>query len=95
MGHVNLWYHHRMAKRNLTLQLDDETIRRAKVIAASRDTSVSRLVADQIAQMVERDDRYESARRRFLEHVSTVRGSSGGEKWNRDQLHDRDSLRSA
>ena len=92
---MNLWYHYRMAKRNLTLQLDDETIRRAKVIAASRDTSVSRLVADQIAQMVARDDRYESAKRRFLEHVSTVQGSSGGEKWSRDELHDRDALRSA
>ena len=85
----------RMAKRNLTLQLDDEMIRRAKVIAASRDTSVSRLVAEHIADLVTREDQYESAKRRFREHLGAVRGSSGGEKWTRDELHTRSAMRSA
>lgn len=41
-------------KRNLTVQLDDETVRKAKVLAARRSTSVSKLVAHEIARLVTR-----------------------------------------
>jgi hypothetical protein len=34
-----------VSKRNLTVQLDEDVIRRAKVLADDRSTSVSRLVA--------------------------------------------------
>ena len=34
-----------MAKTNLTLQLDEGVIRRARIVAAKRGTSVSALVA--------------------------------------------------
>ena len=49
-------------QRNLTVKLDEATIRKAKVVAAKRDTSVSRLVADEIARLVREDDAYEQAR---------------------------------
>ena len=49
-------------QRNLTVRLDEATIRKAKVVAAKRDTSVSRLVADEIARLVREDDAYEQAR---------------------------------
>jgi hypothetical protein len=35
-------------RQNLTVQLDRETIRKAKILAAKRGTSVSALVAAQI-----------------------------------------------
>ena len=49
-------------QRNLTIKLDEATIRKAKVVAAKRDTSVSRLVADEIDRLVREDDAYEQAR---------------------------------
>ena len=49
-------------QRNLTVKLDEATIRKAKVVAAKRETSVSRLVADEIARLVHEDDAYEQAR---------------------------------
>ena len=49
-------------QRNLTIKLDEATIRKAKVVAAKRDTSVSRLVADEIDRLVRDDDAYEQAR---------------------------------
>ncbi len=82
-----------MTKRNLTLQLDDDLIRKAKVIAAERDTSVSRLVAEQIKELVARDSSYDRAHRRYLELLGSVRGSSEGRRFTRDELHDRDALR--
>ena len=48
--------------RNLTVRLDGGTIRKAKVLAAKRSTSVSRLVADEIDRLVREDDAYEQAR---------------------------------
>ena len=48
-------------KRNLTVQLDDDVIRRAKVLAAKRGTSVSGLVAAELDRLVAEDERYEEA----------------------------------
>jgi hypothetical protein len=47
------------AWRNLTVQLDGEPIRRAKVLAARRGTSISGLVARELEELVARDARYE------------------------------------
>lgn len=53
-------------KTNLTLQLDADLIREAKVLAAKQGTSVSRLLADQLEALVRRDKGYERAKRRAL-----------------------------
>ena len=78
-----------MAERqNLTVQLDRETIRRAKILAAKRGTSVSRLVAAQITESVRSDDAYEASRRTALELLE--RGLHlGGRRVNRGELHER------
>ncbi len=77
-----------MAKANLTLQLDEDVIRRARIVAAKRGTSVSALVARELAGLVEQDARYEQARGRAED---LMRGAvpSGGRSWQRDELHDR------
>lgn len=75
-------------KQNLTVQLDRETIRQAKVLAARRGTSVSGLVASQIKDAVDAADAYESAHRTALELLE--RGFHlGGRRVERDELHDR------
>ena len=75
-------------KQNLTVQLDRETIRKAKVLAAKRGTSVSAFIAAQIGDSVQADDAYESARRTALELLE--RGFHlGGGRLNRDELHER------
>lgn len=45
-------------KRNLTVQLAPETIRKAKVLAAERSTSVSQLVTREIERLVDEDIAY-------------------------------------
>lgn len=77
-----------MVKRNLTLQLDDAVIRRARVVAARRGTSVSALVARQLDALVAQDERYEDARRRAGELLSSAT-RHGGRDWTRDELYDR------
>ncbi|MDP9225188.1 MAG: DUF6364 family protein [Actinomycetota bacterium] len=77
-----------MARRNLTVQLDEDVIRQAKVLAARRGTSVSGLVAKELAELVARDARYEEARRGAAQLMDRSR-SRGGRTWQRDHLHDR------
>jgi Family of unknown function (DUF6364) len=51
-----------MAKTNLTLQVDEDVIRHARIVAAKRGTSVSALVARELDGLVEQDARYEESR---------------------------------
>jgi hypothetical protein len=77
-----------MARRNLTVQLDEETIRQAKVLAARRGTSISGLVARELEELVARDARYEQARQRAVE-IMAASIPRGGRTWRRDQLYER------
>lgn len=68
MLHVFTCYHVApVAVQNLTLKLPVETIRKAKVVAAERGTSISALVAEKIDELVGEDAEYQAARRRALE----------------------------
>ena len=56
-----------MAVQNLTLKLPAETIRKVKIVAAERGTSISALVVQKIEELVGEDAEYQSAKRRALE----------------------------
>jgi hypothetical protein len=77
-----------MARRNLTVQLDESVIHRAKVAAAKRGTSVSALVAQELERLVEADERYEEAWRRARKAMAEAE-PRGGRHWQRDELHER------
>ena len=75
-------------RQNLTIQLDRDLIRKARILAAKRDTSVSGLVASELARLVGDDEAYEAARRSALGFLS--RGFHlGGRSVSRDELHER------
>ena len=77
-----------VTKRNLTVQLDDDVIKQAKVLAARRGTSVSTLVAAELERLVADDDRYEDAYRRAQRALAGA-VPRGGRQWRRDHLYDR------
>jgi hypothetical protein len=76
------------AKRNITIQLDESVIRDAKVLAAHRGTSVSALLAQQVAEMTTKASRFEEAKRRGLEALGS-KIDRGGRSWRREDLYDR------
>jgi hypothetical protein len=53
--------------QNLTLKLPVEIIRKAKIVAAQRGTSISALVAQKIEELVGEDAEYQAAKRRAFE----------------------------
>jgi hypothetical protein len=76
-----------MARRNLTVQLDEDIIRQAKILAAERGTSVSGLVARELERLVGRNARYEEAMRRAVELMGQS-VEAGGRSWRREDLYD-------
>jgi hypothetical protein len=76
-------------KRNLTVQLDDDTITKARILAAHRSTSVSRLVAAEIERLVHEDDRYQKAKTTAVRQLKRGFRLGGGVLADRASLHER------
>ena len=76
-------------KQNLTVSLDGGTIRKAKVLAAKRNTSVTRLLADYVEEMVAEDEKYEAARRSALEYLEKGFPMGGQIAADREDWHER------
>ena len=77
-----------MAKRNITVQVDEEVVEQARVIAARRGTSISALLAQQLCTLAAHDARYEHAKAHALEAMAEA-ADRGGVTWRREDLYDR------
>ena len=76
-------------KQNITVRLDRQTLRKAKVLAARRNTSISGLLAEQIDTLVGEDDAYEQAQRRALALLDRGFHLGGQIESTRDEWHER------
>jgi Family of unknown function (DUF6364) len=76
-------------KRNLTIQLDADTIRKARILAVERSTSVSRLVAEELERMVNDEEQYRTAHRQALDLMTRGLHLGGDIPPSREELHDR------
>ena len=73
--------------KNVTVSMDDKVADWARMEAARRNTSVSRLVGEMLAEKMRHDATYERAMREALEFKSW--GSSDGRYPTREESHDR------
>lgn len=79
-----------MVSKNITLTMPEELLRRAKVIAAQRDTSVSGLVAELLRQLTGPEPDYATAWAAEEQLMEEGVGLRVGEiTWTREDLHDR------
>lgn len=74
---------------DLTLTLDDDTLRRARIRALEQGTSVDALVRDYLQGFAE-DSAAEQAIRSFLEATRGTHAGSGpqGRTWTREELYE-------
>ena len=76
-------------KQNLTISLDRQTIRKAKIVAARRDTSISGLLAQQIEILVGQEEAYERAERQAVALLDEGFHLGSGAPASREELHER------
>ncbi len=77
------------AMKNITVSLDDETYRRARMIAAQRDTSVSALVKRFLTELASGETEFERLRRLERETRDRITDFRASENVPRDELYDR------
>lgn len=73
---------------NVTLTVDEDILRRARIRALQQGTSVNSLVREYLARVAGESEAAEG----INEFFSAVAGSgagSGGRTWTRDELHER------
>jgi predicted transcriptional regulator len=75
--------------KNITVSLDDETYRRARMIAAHRDTSVSALVKRFLVDLASGETEFERLRREEQELREKIVEFDGSDRLPRDELYDR------
>lgn len=80
-----------MANQNITLSLPEDDLREARILAASRGTSVSQLLAQMLKDLVEQETGYARARDRSLTRLREGMdlGTGGQASWSRDSIHER------
>ena len=79
--------------KNVTVLLDDEVARWARVWAARHNTSVSKMLGELLAERMKEETGYEAAMKRFLSRRPTRLKQQGERYPHRDELHERDLLR--
>jgi plasmid stability protein len=79
--------------RNVTITLDEDVARWARMRAAERETSVSRLVGEMLRDKMITEEGYRAAREQFFSIRPRRMRKPGRPLPTRDELHDRAGLR--
>lgn len=79
--------------KNVTVSLDEDVARWARVRAAEQDISVSRMLSDLLREQMARELQYETAMQRYFVRECGAISTPGEAYPTRDSLHDRASLR--
>jgi len=76
-------------KQNITISVSVETIRKAKILAARRSTSISRLLAEQMEILVGAEEAYARSENAALALLDQGFRLGGRISASRDELHER------
>ena len=77
--------------QNVTLAIPKDVLRKAKILAVQKNTSLSGLLTQTLADLVAHQKAYEQARQRNLGllKLGFDLGTQGQVPWKRDDLHER------
>jgi len=77
--------------KNVTLSLPEALLRRFRAYAASRNQSMTGVMAEAIRKLMDEDQPTAAAKRRFLARIRNApdRGIAGNVTWTGDELNER------
>ncbi len=76
-------------KQNITLRIDKDLIRKSKILAAKRETSVSQLLSQELEKLTQHAEQYEFAKRKAIANLRAGFHLGGKISVSRDELHER------
>ena len=80
-----------MDKQNITLSIRKEILKKVKILAVKRNTSVSAMMTNLLEEIVSQEEGYKDAWQKhstILEQEINL-GTNGNIDWSRDELHGR------
>jgi hypothetical protein len=77
--------------QNVTLSIPKDILRKAKILAVNKNTSLSGLLTQTLTDLVAHQEAYEQARQRNLTLLKNGfnLGTQGHIVWKREELHER------
>ena len=77
--------------QNVTLSIPKDILRKAKILAVNRNTSLSGLLTQTLTDLVAHQEAYEQARQHNLTLLKTGfnLGTKGHVNWKREEIHAR------
>lgn len=78
-----------MRMQDVTITLSKDTLRKARILAAQRRTTISGLLATQIEMLVNQEDEYQDAERQALALLEKGFHLGGSIPNTRDEWHER------
>ncbi len=78
-----------MSKTNITLKIDTDLLREARILAAIENSSISALLAARLEEVVRARKGYEAARQRALSRLRSGFDLNWTAPVSRDELHER------
>ena len=90
---TNFVPHYYCAMKDITITLDEEVARWARIRAAESDTSLSRLVGEMLREKMLDESNYRTSMQNYLHRSPRVLKKTGDEYPDREALHGRKSLR--
>ena len=79
--------------KNITVSVDDETHRRARIRAAELDTSVSAVVRRLLTEFAGGETEFERRRKLQDQTLASIRAFRAADRLPREEVHRRDALR--
>lgn len=78
--------------KNITVTVDNELYRRARIRAAEENTSLSALVKAFLQQLTEEETDFQRRKRLQDETIAAIHHFSASDRLNRDEVYTRDAL---
>ena len=75
--------------KNVTITLDEEVARWARIRAAEQNTSVSRLVGEMLKDKMQKEEAYLLAMEQYLAQKPKIMKKTGAHYPSREELHER------
>ena len=76
-------------KQNITLSVEKDIIQKGKIIAARKQSSISKIMSEYLNELVDNEDRYEAAKRSALRTLKKGFHLGGHRNWKREDLYER------
>jgi len=76
-------------KQNITLSINKDLIRKAKILAAQKQTSISGMLSQELQKIIDDSEEYELFKRKALININQGFHSGGKITVSREELHER------